>query len=436
MKLTFSKNFFIFAVISSLLLLTACSEKNTEQNQSAPDSNSSSTEDVVELNLYIWEDELLYITGAIDAFNAMHENINVNLTALSNIEYENLLKDSLNDPDQQIDMYDTKGMASTIQLVEEGKMYNMTDFVETGILQDEIDISAYGTLFNDITYEEQYYALPTRATCWALYYNKDIFDQAGQPYPKQMTWEEYAALAKKLTSGTGSDKIWGGYFANWIPNFVALQHGQHLTDDDQQYSRKSLELLNRLYNEDCSHVSYIELRDSKDPSTDVYQRFEAGKVAMVPQGEWMVNFLMKDQTAVNWDIAPLPVDDNVDAKTSVGQYQFISISSDCKHPKEAFEFVKFLCGKEGASIFAQNAMVPAYHNQEIMDSYLAATNKKSTRYFFEAKKYTEQLAIRGYQETIEAFSTNAESYFAGEITLDEAMARFEEERAAVFDRQQ
>lgn len=420
----------ILSILGMMLFLTSCSGNTTTSSPSLP--FSSTQNEYIELNYYVWADELLYITDAIDIYNATHKNININLIALSNTNYEDALKASLNNSEEQVDLFDTKGMATIIQFAEAGNAYNITDYVESNILDGTMEISAYGTLFNDITYHEQYYALPMRSTCWALYYNKDIFDNAGLPYPIHLTWEEYTSLAKALTHVEGTSKVWGGYFVDWWPNFLALQHGQYLTDDDQQYSRRSIELLNRFYNIDQSHVSYMDIINSPDPSTDVYTRFEAGEIAMVPQGEWMVNILLKDHTTVDWDIAPMPIDQGMDENTTVGQYQYISISSSCKYPDEAFEFLEFLCGKNGASIYAQNAIVPAYTDEEIISSYQTASNKESTKYFFEAKKYPEQIAVHGYQETITSFSTNADRYFSGQITLDEAMDQFEKERNEIF----
>jgi multiple sugar transport system substrate-binding protein len=48
------------------------------------------------------------------------------------------------------------------------------------------------------------YALPLWSTYSALYYNKDIFDKFGVPYPKDgMTWDEAIELATKLTRTDG-----------------------------------------------------------------------------------------------------------------------------------------------------------------------------------------------------------------------------------------
>lgn len=426
----------IFMRVAAVLLimfisvpLFSCTAVNTDPFRSDAEASDPS---VVYLNYYVWTDEALYASKAIDAFNILHKDIHISLITLKADNYENSLQQILNDPSKQIDLFGTKGIANTIQLVDDQQMYDMTHLVESSITDDSITIPCYGNMFNEITYNHSYYVMPTRTTCWALYYNKDLFDQAGLPYPEQLTWEEYRELAKSLTSGSGSTKVWGGYFVPWLPNFLALQYGSYLTDDDQQYARESIELLNSFYT-DQSHLSYKNIQLSEDSSTDVYTKFKAGRVAMVPQGEWMVNVLLEDNTTtVNWDIAPMPIKDDMDPGTTFGQYQFIGISSSCEYPEEAFEFIKFLTGKNGATIYAQNAIIPAYTDSEIISIYQNAVNKESAKYFFEAKKYSEQIAISGYKDVMTSFSTNAENYFAGKVSLDEAMQQFEEERREIY----
>ena len=71
-----------------------------------------------------------------------------------------------------------------------------------------------------------------------LYYNKDLFDAAGVAYPSNdMTWDEYDALAAKMTSGEGSSKVYGGHNHTWqalVTNW-AVQDGKH-TVVDKDYS--------------------------------------------------------------------------------------------------------------------------------------------------------------------------------------------------------
>lgn len=332
----------------------------------------------------------------------------------------------------EYDLVGIKGISKVVQLAGKGLLLDITDDVKSSISDTSIDITAYGNMFNDITWQDRYYAIPTRTTCWALFYNKDLFDQAGLSYPGQMTWAEYRELAEKLTFP--DQNLYGGYFLPWLPNCIALQDGSYLIDDDTSKLRESLAFLNSLYS--TSHVSYYEMEEVEAPPEDVYNTFESGRIAMVPNGEWMVNILLQDEAAgksiPNWDIAPMPTGPGQEAGTTWGQYQYMCLTASTKHPKEAFDFLMFLCGSTGAGIYANQAIIPAYSDDQIVSSYLSASGHESTRYFFEARKNQEQLPIPGYQETIEAYSEAAASYFSGESSLDQAMSQFESDRAAIF----
>ena len=426
---------FLPAILLSIIIFcTGCGTISAPVPGTDSSVGSSGDDVVTTLNYYVWIDEVPYATTAANAFNALHNNIKVRIRSLDNTGYEKQLDTMLKDSTTSVDLFGTKGMASTIQFVQKNKALDITDYIKDSIKDGSLDVTAYGTMFNSTLYQNRYYCLPSRTTCWELYYNKTVFDRAGIPYPGQMTWDEYCELAGKLTSGSGNDKVWGGYWVDWIPNFIALQHGSYLTDDDLTYARESLTLFNRLYNIDRSHVSYQEMISFPDPDHEVYRLFKANKVAMVPQGEWMINDLISSNTNVDWDIAPMPIDQGESAGTTVGQYQFVNIASSCAHPAEAFAFMKFLCGKDGAAIYAQNAILPAYFDDNIANEYLNATGKESARIFLKAKKYIEQPPVSGYQECIESFKNEAESYFSGQVTLDEAMDRFEQTRQAVYSK--
>lgn len=56
----------------------------------------------------------------------------------------------------------------------------------------------------EVSDKKELYALPYGVQINALYYNKDIFDKFGVPYPKDgMTWDDAIELSKKLTREEG-----------------------------------------------------------------------------------------------------------------------------------------------------------------------------------------------------------------------------------------
>ncbi len=414
-------------ILLSAPLLSSC-VSSSENVQETSDITSAT------LRVLVWADEFDYVSAVAEAYNAISNGITVQIIPASNDSYEDNLETLL--ADSTYDLVGTKGIAKTVQLSTNRLLLDITDYVKSSISSSTIDISAYGNMFNDITYNGRYYAFPTRTTCWALFYNKHLFDQAGIPYPEQMTWDEYADLALSLTNHEKG--IYGGYFLPWLPSCIALQSGSYLTDDDLTPLHNSLEYLNSLYTSG-SHVSFHEMEEIEDPPEDVYNIFESGCIAMVPNGEWMVNILSSDaasgKTDVDWDIAPMPIAPGQEDNTTWGQYQYMGICSSTKYPDAAYDFLSFLCGKRGAEIYAANSIVSAYSDNDTITSYLQTSRHESARYFFEAKKIQEQLPIQGYQEMIVSCRNVSDAYFAGTITLDEALSQFSAERAAIYNNQ-
>ncbi len=416
-------------VVSSAFLTSCKISKVVEPIQGTSLSSSNITGEKVELDYYIWGDEESYIKPVINAYCALNTNIKINLHIIGTDLYESDIK-SLLATDTKIDLLGVRGISQMVQLYDQERLLDLTFYMKN----NDVDITAYGSMFNDIAISSKYYVMPTRSTCWFLLYNKAIFDNAQVSYPQQLTWDEYRQLAISLTKGEGNDKIYGGYWVPWCYNFAALQQSSYLIDDDLTYIRESLSLLNNFYNVDDSHFNYRKIHEKE---ADYREEFEKGNIAMMPQGEWIINMLLEDQakgiTNIDWDIAPMPVMGGQDPGITWGQYQFISIAADTSYPQEAFDFVKFLCGKEGARIYAQNGIIHAYTNDEIKETYLKAVGKEAASIFFNSKRVQEQLALSGYEEVTEAFKVYAEEYLLGNITLDDAMLKFNDMRSDILN---
>ena len=85
----------------------------------------------------------------------------------------------------------------------------LSAFVRSGIARDctddmaarGVDIEATWPCVRPLAvYEGRVYGHPDNAHAAALWYNKRLFDQAGEPYPTdEWTWEEFIEVAKRLT---------------------------------------------------------------------------------------------------------------------------------------------------------------------------------------------------------------------------------------------
>ena len=403
-----------------LLLYGSSREESAQQGENEAVNNEKIT-----LDYFIWSDEETYVREVVEAWNALQGWEAIRLHVVPNGEHE----DWVNNYDQSVgaDIVGLRGNSHVVKFQQRGFLLGLREYLK----ESDLDVTAYGNMYGEIAIDNEFYAMPTRSTCWVLYYNRELFDEAGVPYPEQMTWQEYEELALTMTRDNGEGKIWGGYFPVWIPQFCAVQKGYYLLDDDMGPVRESLEMMERLYRD--SHMPYedIRLRDN-----DYCQDFEKGNIAMMINGEWLVNQFLEDETegvhVPEWGIAPVPVPQGVEAGTTVGMYQFAGITSNCPCPEEAFAFLEFSCGKQGAKIYARDAIIPAYSDAEIRQIYEETVDGESAKVFFEAKRIVEQPMWNGYDMLIEKFKIFADEYLTGEISLEEAMGRFESYRKEVL----
>ncbi|MDD6614893.1 MAG: extracellular solute-binding protein [Lachnospiraceae bacterium] len=413
----------IFYGILLLMILgcTGCSASKETLQQSGAEIQRDDDEP---LKFSIWSDEESYVREVVDAYNALKGKEEILLEVIPNSEHEEWINHYSDE--YGTDIIDIRGNTQLLFFQKQDKLLGLSKFIR----ESGLDIRNYGTMVNEITWEGEYYALPTRSTCWVLYYNKELFAQMGVPEPGQMTWEEYLELAISMSSR--ENEIWGGYYPPWIYHIPAIQKGYYLLDDDLEPVRDSMDLMQRIYSSG-SHLPFDEVKDRGDYCRD---DFEKGNIAMIICGEWLANMFLEDEAdgkeVPEWGIAPLPVPEGVEPDTSIGMYQFAGITSVCKDPERAYEFLEFLCGPQGAQIYARNAIIPGYSNQEIQEIYMEAVGTEQARVFFDVRRIQEQPMWDGYDQLTDLFKADAREFLEGKYDLDHLMELFEEQRKEVF----
>lgn len=159
------------------------------------------------------------------------------------------------------------------------------------------------------------YACPENIQTMVMFYNKDIFDEAGVNYPDDTwSWEDVIGEADKLTVRTG-DKVsqWGLYTGalNIWWGLQTLSWAQDTAFVDKELEPTTLQMSDPLNVESMKFV-YDLIYTHKVAPTPAQTSglaqdigvFETGKVAMIPDGAW--NIAAYKQVDFNWGIAPLP----------------------------------------------------------------------------------------------------------------------------------
>lgn len=411
----------LLCVAAAVFLLGGCG-KAEEKVESAM------TDEKVNLKFYIWSDEENYMTEVADNYNKSQDKTHVEIVTIPNESYDDKLKVMLS-AGSDADIVDIRTVGEVLQFENSGALLDLTDKVQ----ESSLDISNYGAAWDSIYTTGTISALPTRTTCWMLFYNSDMFKDAGIQMPEQPTWDEYREMSKKFTSGDGTQ--YGGTWVDWgIYPALATQKGIYLNDDDLTEVQASLEYVNELLNVDKSHTPLAEIKSN---DSQWLSDFENKRTAMVVNGEWLINMLLTDQKAgktdINWEVAPMPVGDGVEAGTTWGSFQFAGIPKDAKHPEESFDFLQYLCGDGGASVLPAYGMLPAYASEAAQDTFDKTVGKESaSKIAFNAKKVQEIPAYGKYSELDRAFREHAELYLFGEKNIEDTMENFKKQREDIM----
>lgn len=297
--------------------------------------------------------------AVIDAFTTANPGVTIESIDIPAADYGTKLSVMLNGG-SEVDVFWVKDADTIYPIANRGQMADMSSYIS----RDSLDLGIYNGQAEDFNINGKQIGMPFRTDYYVLFYNKDIFDEAGVDYPSNdMTWAEFEELAKKVTMGEGVDKKYGAYFHTWqacIQNW-AVQDGQHtIMDTDYSFFKPYYEMALRMQNDDKTCMDYGTVKTANLTYTGV---FSDGSVAMLPMGTWlaatMIEKINSGESSVNWGIATLPHPDNVEAGYTVGATTPVCINSASSNQDLAWEFVKFVCGPEGAAAVAGLGGVPA-----------------------------------------------------------------------------
>ena len=326
--------------------------------------------ETVKLKFVCWNYNLGYDRGIIEAFMKANPEIQVQVYNIPVNEYENKLAVMMAGG-EDIDLFYAKNATQFGSIILKNQAKELNDLIK----RDKFNLKPYGDGLNQVKVDEHIYGLPYRNDYVILYYNKDIFDKAKMPYPNnKWTWDDFRSTAKKLTAGEGNKKIWGAFFDSklntyWTPG-IATGKGDLITGPYSML-KDGVELLKNMQLVDKSAIDYATNRSMGTGSSAGY--FEKGDSAMTFTGTFFMNTLLADKKDgkhnVRWGIAPLPVWKKGDLHGSRSTITPVVINSKTTKIAAAWKLAKFIAGREGAKIMAQNLMMPGYQENTVMSFF-------------------------------------------------------------------
>ena len=319
-------------------------------------------EDAKVLTVVTWDATTTpYLIAQKEAFEASHPGITIEYVDVASQDYAVKTTTMLEGGDKS-DVYMIKEIDNLINWQDQGFAASLADYVAAGY-----DMSGFvGTEVNYAVDGVQY-AIPFRSDFWVLFYNKDLFDAAGVEYPtNDMTWDQYAELAKKMTNP--EKEIYGTHYHTWlsaVANWAVCDGVNTLADgqyDDLLYFYK-------LYQDLEDSGACMSYADLKAAGLHYSAAFANGNIAMLPMGYWYVSTLIgynKDGTcSFNWGIAAVPHLEGVAAGSSFGNLTGAMINAKSENKDLAWEYVSWLGGPEGAKATASVGARPAWISEEV-----------------------------------------------------------------------
>lgn len=428
--------------------LAACGGNADQQPSNPPAGNSQPAEntpagggeqnpdnsaDEVTLKWAVWDINLTtYYQPLIDAYVADHPNVKIEMVDLGSSDYQNALITQLTG-NADLDVVCVKDIPGYANLVKGGYL---SDLSGAGI-----DSTLYGGTIEQITVDGKFYALPFRSDHWVVYYNKDLFDAANVDYPtNDMTIEEYDALARKVTSGTGADKVYGSHFHTWrsAPSLFAVLDGQHtVVDGNYDFMKSTYEWVLAEQNDGICQ-DYGTLKATQTHYSGVFFNQQC---AMMNMGSWFIPTQIEkvksgESAAVNWGIVKYPHPAGVAAGTTLGTITSVAVNSASAKQEAALDFVKFVGGEQGAEIIAKTGTFPAIKSDAVLDELAKMDGFPTDEASKEALSTTQvylEMPMHDKAADIEGVLNEAhDGIMTGAMTIDEGIQKMNDEVSALL----
>lgn len=337
-------------------------------------------------------------------------------------------------------------------LITKGALMDLTPYIK----KDKVDFSIYyPALVKNWNYKGKQYGIPKDWDTIAVFYNKELFDKAKIPYPTEdLSWNpkdggEFLQIAQKLTidengknaseKGFDKNKIaqygWAitpdsNMQCGWI-NFVWMNGASGVLDKpygtkfilNQPKAIEAMQFWADLFTKYNVAPSPI---GGQGTSTSGWEMFRAGKVAMTPQGSWMMSDART--TKLKWDIALLP-------KGSAGRYSCFNglahnIFAKTKYPQQAWKLCKWMDSEASQKIISQQGVCfPAI--PKLMPVYLAATKEKGPahiKYFSDEAEQTGAWPMHvNWSQIYDVIGREYDLVFSGSQTVKEAVKNMKDQ---------
>ncbi|MCL0079194.1 sugar ABC transporter substrate-binding protein [Dehalococcoidia bacterium] len=310
----------------------------------------------VTITLMMWGGavEEAEVRGYLDAFNEIYPHIEVEIIRPADYWPKLMAMMAAGTPPDVFYM----GFPEFVRYHAEGTLLNLQPFVDA---DPEAEVIGYPFDVADFPVEildafrcretGDLYGIPKDWSTYVVYYNVEMFREAGLPSPYEMfaagrwTWADFLETAKALTT----DDVHGfAYDAGRVFRLFPWQASADWARGPREVVVDTPEFAEGIqFAADLWLVHGVAPDVAEQADMSPTYRFKHEKAAMFILGRWMA-MPFKD-LPFEWNIAPVPFHRKKSTWVDLVAY---TIAADSKHPEEAWKLVNFLTGVPGQRLKA------------------------------------------------------------------------------------
>lgn len=317
----------------------------------------------------------------------------------------------------------------TPRYAADGVLENLDSWIE----KSGYDLNDYWpALLESAMYNGSVYGFPRDIGLEVLYYNKDIFDEAGAGYPTDdWTWDDFLAAAEKLTVVEASGRVAryalgmeGGKYQLWVG-----QNGGSILDDMRNPSKCTLTAPAAMegikFFADLMNNNYAMRDANLSQSGGDAAVFQSGQVAMIIQNSSRVSAF--NAAGMNYDVATVPLPKGGQRSASAGGAAWV-MSSGSGNKEAAWTFLSWLQSTDGGQKLytAAGEIFPALRSTARSAAFLKQDQPPANRQAFLTEGENAKVGRFGYfpewgELDGSIIGPGMQRIWAGEATPEEAL---------------
>ncbi len=299
--------------------------------------------------------------------------------------------------------------------------YDLDDFYPQIIKPYRYDGKKFG--------DGKLYGLPKEIAIRSMYYNEDIFKEAGiEKMPTAgdvWDWGRFAEVAQKTTKSQDGRATQYGYIQEtwWGPWMIwAWSAGGEAVDDPYAPTKSALDSPQVLegYQTWTDFVTKLKIAPPAAVTKEQgkSELFAGGRGATYNNGRWMVPLFRKSN--FKWDVMPMP---QKDQRAQLLTGSIFGIYKGAKNPDAAWKLLSYVVGKEGqAKMTELGLLLPSRKSVAESDVFLKSTPPQNNRVYIDELQYAKVLPLHPkYPEMQKAIDDENDLVFGGQKSAADAL---------------